>query len=384
MDKSLKKQIIYTTVFPLAILGVLSMLLFTIRFYNYSKETAKDELFRVISNINYGDKEGAMELKTLCDVDISFLSEDKRIFSTLDKFDAFIDSKIFNEIKSGTSYVYNDNTIISGTSYNAYYLAGPNGTIEAVKPANSIFKTFWRLMGPVIAIEVIMAIIVASLTYFYASRLSYSIQCLHRFVQMIKKENFDYRLEESVYMREDEIGQIGKGIVSMRNALQDLIEVDALTKLYNRKTGEKKLKAVSERSVSRETPFCIAIGDIDFFKKVNDTYGHESGDAVLRKVAEILKNNIQNKGFGYVSRWGGEEFLLIFDNCNRRHAAEILQETLQKIRNTTICHEDFKIKVTMTFGLVRGSANTEELFSIADSKLYYGKEHGRNQVVSEI
>ena len=122
------------------------------------------------------------------------------------------------------------------------------------------------------------------------------------------------------------------------------------------------------------------LGDIDFFKKVNDTYGHECGDIVLSEVATILNKNMRNQGF--VARWGGEEFLLVFENCNLDEAVNKLEHILDEIRKKEISYKDEIVRITMTFGICQGSTDDmDDVIRMADSKLYEGKAGGRNQIV---
>lgn len=125
----------------------------------------------------------------------------------------------------------------------------------------------------------------------------------------------------------------------------------------------------------------LFICDIDFFKKVNDTYGHNAGDAVLRHVAQILYRNMRICDGVY--RWGGEEFIAILPDTDMNGAAE----TAERIRKTimaSVCHfEELDIKITMSFGVTtidRGKP-IEDNIKDADEKLYKAKESGRNIVI---
>ncbi|MBP5152518.1 MAG: GGDEF domain-containing protein [Lachnospiraceae bacterium] len=143
------------------------------------------------------------------------------------------------------------------------------------------------------------------------------------------------------------------------------------------------LEKIQERASSTGEPFCLSIADIDFFKKVNDTYGHNAGDDVLRAVAGILKENMVGKGFA--ARWGGEEFMLVFDRLSSKQAVPVLEKALDDIRANTVETEGFEIKVTMTFGISDGSQGPiEDIVSVADEKLYYGKQNGRNRIVIDL
>ena len=159
------------------------------------------------------------------------------------------------------------------------------------------------------------------------------------------------------------------------------MERDALTGLINRRSGEKRLQQARKEKEERNIDFCVAIGDIDFFKKVNDTYGHEWGDMVLTQIARVMKKHMVGKGI--VARWGGEEFLFLFNNCMLEEAVALLDETLSEIRDIEIeIDETTKIRVTMTFGICQGSTDGLNLIlKEADEKLYSGKNNGRNRIV---
>ena len=127
--------------------------------------------------------------------------------------------------------------------------------------------------------------------------------------------------------------------------------------------------------------FCVCIGDIDFFKKVNDNYGHDFGDEVLQKIAGIFKREMQGQNFA--ARWGGEEFLLVFFNCNGDEACVKVEDIRAKIKAAKVSRGEDEINVTMTFGLAEYSFNhgLEATLKEADEKLYIGKEKGRNIVI---
>ncbi|MCR4649630.1 MAG: sensor domain-containing diguanylate cyclase [Lachnospiraceae bacterium] len=126
----------------------------------------------------------------------------------------------------------------------------------------------------------------------------------------------------------------------------------------------------------------IIMCDIDHFKRVNDTWGHNAGDAILKHVANIFKASIGiDDG---VFRWGGEEFIFLMNGESLNEAHDFAEEVRKKIEDS-VCHfEGLDLKVTMSFGVSQLSAEltTEENVKIADERLYYAKEHGRNRVIS--
>lgn len=117
----------------------------------------------------------------------------------------------------------------------------------------------------------------------------------------------------------------------------------------------------------------IAIADIDFFKRINDTYGHDAGDEVLKAVAELFMDKM--KTYGRVCRWGGEEFLFVFYGRNGDAAYDVLQEIYDEIHRLTVSYENEEIRITMTFGLEEYDKNDGMEMAIrrADEKLYQEK-----------
>jgi len=168
-------------------------------------------------------------------------------------------------------------------------------------------------------------------------------------------------------------------IMSYSKKLELLATQDPLTKLQNRRGLMDYMKKAT--SSSDDKIYDIAIGDIDFFKHVNDTYGHEAGDFVLKEISMIFDAFMNGKG--RVARWGGEEFLFFFEDMNGDDAFVHLESLKNKVKLADFDFKGQHIPVTMTFGIEEHnpSSNVEETIEAADKKLYYGKENGRNQVV---
>lgn len=158
--------------------------------------------------------------------------------------------------------------------------------------------------------------------------------------------------------------------------LNFLANYDALTKLRNRHHIADVFHIYEENTA----PFCVILGDIDDFKRINDTYSHDCGDKVLVSVAEIIKKNIGDQGV--VCRWGGEEILIILSGKNEE-CLDLMEKIRLMIQNQRLSFDRKEIKVTMTFGFADYSEamNIEKLVSIADLRLYDGKKNGKNQIV---
>lgn len=176
--------------------------------------------------------------------------------------------------------------------------------------------------------------------------------------------------------------EMEKKLVLYNKKLRRLAAIDPLTGLLNRRSMKDFLeKRESECREGIIENLSLAIGDIDFFKKINDTYGHECGDVVLKKLASIFEDCVGGKGV--ISRWGGEEFLFAFSNVNGDEALIILDEMRKCLKKTEIQYKDKIVKITMTFGLSEFDFQRGIDYSIneADTKLYQGKESGRDKIV---
>ena len=169
-----------------------------------------------------------------------------------------------------------------------------------------------------------------------------------------------------------------KELVEQNEKLVRLANYDELTQLRNRRS------ILAEWKSMERTDYCVIMGDIDDFKKINDTYGHEQGDEVLKAVSASMAEAADRND--YVSRWGGEEFLLIVFG-DLAYALEVVKRIQQKLKQAEWKSGEHKIVVTMTFGVSqRGSVpdgNIDELIRQADRRLYLGKRAGKNCVKTE-
>lgn len=172
--------------------------------------------------------------------------------------------------------------------------------------------------------------------------------------------------------------------VDMLNLLEDvtaMANIDFLTGLNNRKflfDAGRKLFASQLRGDLKLT---AAIMDIDFFKKVNDTYGHDGGDAVLKHFAMLLGRRF--RGSDVVARFGGEEFCVLLVNMDVTKAADLLNAFREDVAATPAAHGTLQIPCTVSIGVNTGETATfEELLKGADERLYLAKQQGRNRVVT--
>ena len=160
---------------------------------------------------------------------------------------------------------------------------------------------------------------------------------------------------------------------------------DFLTGLLNRRTIEKTLRfeLIANKERSGNTNLVIMLGDIDNFKKINDTYGHDCGDEVLKDVASALKKSFRGKD--YVCRWGGEEFLIILPDTKIEFIHEVSKRLKKQINNAKLPD---KTPVTMTFGMLICAngieVDFEQAITLVDKLLYEGKLNGKDRIELEI
>ncbi len=163
--------------------------------------------------------------------------------------------------------------------------------------------------------------------------------------------------------------------------LEKYANYDTLTHLLNRKSMGNYLQEAYREAKTGKTSFCLLMMDIDDFKKVNDTYGHDAGDEVLQFVAKTVSCGVKKDD--YVFRWGGEEILVIL-NTDVELAVSAAERIRADIARTPVSYGDKQIPVTITIGIApyRNGASIKDLMDEADAKLYWGKHNGKNRVVS--
>lgn len=162
--------------------------------------------------------------------------------------------------------------------------------------------------------------------------------------------------------------------------LEVLSTQDVLTGLANRRSINESYKNI----IRKNQDYAVILGDIDDFKRINDTYGHVCGDSVLKAVAGVFKSSVRS--CDTVCRWGGEEILVMLPDCSKNVAAQIAENIAEEIRRLVITSpEGDKVLVTMTFGAASSDEGRDmkDVIKEADDRLYYGKEHGKNCVVKE-
>jgi len=169
---------------------------------------------------------------------------------------------------------------------------------------------------------------------------------------------------------------------STNEDLKRLARYDSLTGLFNRRVMEELLTKESSRAFRTHRGFGVAIADIDDFKKVNDTYGHDCGDIILIEIANIFQRNIRLTDS--VGRWGGEEFLFILTETTAEGAYIAMDRIRKAVAAEIFDYRQNPIEITLTIGLSfhHGDPSSKEIVNQADQALYRGKKNGKNQLVN--
>lgn len=172
--------------------------------------------------------------------------------------------------------------------------------------------------------------------------------------------------------------QLHAEIEKKQQELVMITNTDKLTNIFNRRYIEHYLAELVEVAGQTEDAFSLCILDIDFFKKVNDTYGHQVGDYVLIEIALLMKQHVGEEGV--VARYGGEEFIILLPNIAKEQAVIISNAVNEAVRTHTFEHVQ---RVTISIGVSTYRAGDTESMIInrADRALYYAKQHGRDRTI---
>lgn len=156
---------------------------------------------------------------------------------------------------------------------------------------------------------------------------------------------------------------------------------DELTGLPNRRYMQERLTQVVAQSARTGENFSIALADIDFFKKINDSAGHATGDKVLTRVAACMRDSMRD--YDICARWGGEEFLILFAYCDQAHAVQLAERVRLAIESidTSDLHDGLTLSASIGFTVFRQGEDIDTTLRRADDALYQAKAAGRNRVV---
>ncbi|MCR4690483.1 MAG: sensor domain-containing diguanylate cyclase [Lachnospiraceae bacterium] len=417
--RSIGYILVRLSVIPVLVLGVV-LSLSMMRILNSSMESELSEKLEIAANSlyntysllapgNYEMKEGKLykgeelltgnydvvdKLKEAYKLDISLYYGDTRVLTTImDENGRRVvgtqaDQRTVTWVLQRNRKFFAKDLNIGGKHYYGFYVPVLNRDGSVVGMAFAGKET--SAAKQVLNMAVMKAGVISALAIIFTllfcitanKQITRSLHAIQTYLGALAVGNFEHPMPVEVKRREDEIGDMGRYAIQVSQALEKKITTDPLTGMLNRRASNARLQKLLDQVNRDETArLTVTIGDIDFFKSVNDTYGHECGDIVLKKVSEILHEGVKDNGF--VARWGGEEFLVVF----MAHVDDVLpklNEILWSIRSFKFEYESYDpFSVTMSFG-VNGRVwdkDMEDVIKEADMCLYVGKESGRDRIV---
>ncbi len=414
---TLTKSIMSISILPLLVLGILVAIICTQAIYaslrdeiGHSLEVQARNVYEHLSLLYPGAlhaKGGQLykgevplseelhlvdRVKEISGSDITFFCGDVRCLTTVRNTEGMhatgtrADERVTEKVlKRGESY-FSDRVNVDGTFYFGYYLplfdqdSQVIGMLfvgrvraEVIKQISGSVLTVWLTLAGVLAVAL-------ALSYRYGRKLILALSQVKEILEEGAAGDLEIQPDPKLLARQDEIGDMGRFAVALRMNIANLLSHDPLTGLRNRRYSEETLQRLAQEAEGGGI-FTVAMGDIDCFKAINDTYGHQAGDEVLRQVAAYIGRSVQSRGLAF--RWGGEEFLLVYTDIGSAEASEYLQDLRVGISQLSIPWKGEKLSVTMTFGTADSSQekNVDKLVQLADASLYIGKASGRNCVV---
>lgn len=168
----------------------------------------------------------------------------------------------------------------------------------------------------------------------------------------------------------------------LKQLVNNAISSDPLTRLYNRRYALERIEQLHHHAKRYQMPFTVAIVDIDHFKRINDTFGHQFGDQVLQRLAKVMKSSFRETDL--CSRYGGEEFLILMPETQTKEAILSLDRLRQQI--SELKWDQLQRPITISCGVISWQANKsiEQLLFLADQRLNTAKKAGRNQVCGDL
>lgn len=311
--------------------------------------------------------------------------------------------KRVNSEKIGTDYNFSNKIVYFGATASSLFdiktvPAGkvfPGVEVQATYVNNLIDNNFIRKVnrGYTVALSILLALLIASVvsrvnSAFAASLMSFSVYFIYILISYYAMRFENLWLEVVYPLIFSIFAFTGAYVVKYLLKSRDfehqykLATTDGLTDLYNHRYFQEQIRMHVENAKRYDTEFSLIIIDIDFFKKFNDSFGHQSGDAVLRQVAQTLKRNVRVTDI--VCRYGGEEMSIILPNTDREVAFSTAQKICKRVADKKFhLANGEEAHVTISLGVAtfpHDGESATDIIEAADKRLYEAKNRGRNQV----
>ncbi|MCP4969441.1 MAG: diguanylate cyclase [Arcobacter sp.] len=295
-----------------------------------------------------------------------------------------------------------DNTNISKgfyTSYNGNEVLGDviksnfgEWLIVAQISKNEIYEVFEQFLIYVLVFIFSLLIIIIPLILKFSNKIVKPLKFLLNGSQQIEDGDYGHEIDSKLISKASiEIQDLTHSFNSMSRVLKKVIgeltlqsTIDVLTKLYNRRELLRLSKDLFINSMNDNKSIAVLMIDIDHFKKVNDNYGHRTGDIVIERVANTIKTSLTD--VDVPGRYGGEEFMVFIADINYNSVESITNRILNNVRKLVINNDNNSLKCTCSIGVfftdnINKELSLEEAIELSDQSLYMAKNSGRNRVV---
>lgn len=324
----------------------------------------------------------AMRLEAVRAGGVAYLTKPINSTELIDQLDSFAVPQTQEPFRV---LIIDDNSSV--LAYHAAVLELAGMVVKAVQKTDAVMKTLLEFNPDVILIDVYLpecsGVELAKVIRQIDGLLSVPI------VYLSSENDFNTQLEAMSLAGDDFLVKpidpkrlITAVTMRVRRArlLRGLMVRDGLTGLFNHTAIKEQLGREIVRSNRLKTPLSFAMIDVDFFKKVNDTYGHAAGDRVLKSLARLLKQRL--RGTDIVGRYGGEEFAVIMTDTNAPEAAKVIDEIRKVFSRLMHMSDNREFKVTFSCGIadIKHFPDAKSISEAADKALYQAKKKGRNQV----
>ena len=249
-----------------------------------------------------------------------------------------------------------------------------------VNKRDSVDKHLTNVSYISIVIIVMAFLLSATIIIFFIKNVVIPLQVIEKGAMQFGHGDFSHRIEIEP---NNELGKLAVSFNSMADKLEEIATRDGLTNLLNKKAILQILDSELARATRNDSTLGLMMLDLDYFKRINDTYGHQAGDAVLVTATELIDKYV--RGIDYVGRYGGEEIVIVLPDTSETESVEIAERIRRSLASTPLAVSDKKfVNVTVSIGIAMfptDGVNESTLLSNADQAMYHAKGAGRNRVV---
>ena len=252
--------------------------------------------------------------------------------------------------------------------------------LSYVMSKSLFYKDLDNLKNRVLAAVVLIWWVTLWAIMIFSHRITNPIRLLSKGCKDIVELNYETPLE--VKGTSEEVVALAKAFETMRERIRDQVAKDQLTSVFNRRFLMQVLEKIMSKAKRLDEDLSCLMMDVDFFKKVNDTYGHSGGDEVLKSMGKVLMTSTRD--YDIVARYGGEEFTVLLPNTPEDVAYQVAERIRKSMEACVTAHEGKEIRCTVSIGLASLENSPEtpgKLLEMADEALYLAKREGRNRTV---